>query len=180
MSEYVFHLIRSLSTTSDLRLVAQFDDGTVKSYDVENLSRRNKAFKVFVSNPTLFARAKIDTGGYGVIWNESLDLSSEEIWANGDIIDNPFNGLMAFGDASRIWNLNESTLRKALVYGKLKAGIDCCKYGKQWIITREAMVREYGSPAIHTSEGNVFSWDDRAVAENAPQYGSTQESGGKD
>jgi len=140
------HLIRSLSTTKDFHLIAQFDDGSIKSYDVEKLSKRNSVFKELITKPTLFTKAKVDTGGYGVIWNDALDLSANEIWANGEAVNNSFSGLLAFSDASRIWNLNESTLRKALVYGKLKAGTDCCKYGKQWIITEEAMVREYGVP----------------------------------
>lgn len=170
MDNYVFHLIRSLSTTKDLHLIAQFDDGTIKSYDVEKLSKRNKVFKVFESKPELFAKAKVDAGGYGVVWNEALDLSSDEIWANGETIDNSFNGLLAFSDASRIWDLNESTLRKALVYGKLKAGIDCCKYGKQWVITEKAMLREYGTPENRSNDEDDFSWDNMCVAEKEPQY----------
>ena len=158
MDNYHFHLIRSLSTTRDFHLVAQFDDGTIKSYDVEKLSRRNGVFKELIAEPMLFAKAKVDVGGYGVIWTDSIDLSSEEIWANGDIVNNSFTGLLAFGDASRIWKLNESTLRKALVYGKLKAGIDCCKYGKQWVITEKAMIREYGV-------SDDFSWEEKCVAE---------------
>ena len=171
MDNYVFHLIRSLSTTKDLHLIAQFDDGTIKSYDVEKLSKRNKVFKVFESKPELFAKAKVDAGGYGVVWNEALDLSSDEIWANGETIDNSFNGLLAFSDASRIWDLNESTLRKALVYGKLKAGIDCCKYGKQWVITEKAMLREYGNPENNSNYEDDFSWEDKYAAEKEPTYG---------
>ena len=38
----------------------------------------------------------------------------------------------------------ESTLRKAVTYGKLKENIDVKKFGKQWIITQKAMEREYG------------------------------------
>ena len=159
MDKYTFHLIRSLSTTKDFHLIAQFDDGSIKSYDLEILSNKNSVFKELVANPALFAKAKVDVGGYGIVWNESLDLSSEEIWKNGKSINNSFDGLLAFSDASRIWNLNESTLRKALVYGKLKAGIDCCKYGKQWVVTKRAMIREYGA-----SEN--FSWDEKYVAEN--------------
>jgi hypothetical protein len=45
-----------------------------------------------------------------------------------------------------MWGLNESTLRKAIAYGKLKAGVDACKYGKQWVVSTEAMRREYGEP----------------------------------
>ncbi len=159
MDKYQFHLIRSLSTTKDFHLIAQFDDGSIKSYDLETLSNKISVFKELVANPALFAKAKVDVGGYGIVWNESLDLSSEEIWKNGKSINNSFDGLLAFSDASRIWNLNESTLRKALVYGKLKAGIDCCKYGKQWVVRKRAMIREYGA-----SEN--FSWEEKYVAEN--------------
>ncbi len=42
----------------------------------------------------------------------------------------PFDGLMAFSDATDLWALNESTLRKAITYGKLIEGIDVCKFGK--------------------------------------------------
>ena len=42
--------------------------------------------------------------------------------------------------------LNESTLRKAIAYGKLINGQDVCKFGKQWVISSEAMNREYGLP----------------------------------
>ena len=53
---------------------------------------------------------------------------------------------MAFTDATQFWGLNESTLRKAIAYGKLVNGVDACKYGKQWVISTEAMKREYGNP----------------------------------
>ena len=40
----------------------------------------------------------------------------------------------------------KSTLRKAVSYGKIVPGIDARKYGKQWVVTLEAMRREYGDP----------------------------------
>lgn len=55
-----------------------------------------------------------------------------------------FDGLLSFKEATDLWHLHESTLRKAVAYGKIVEGIDCKKFGKQWIITREAMEREYG------------------------------------
>ena len=33
---------------------------------------------------------------------------------------------------------------KAVAYHKLVEGVDAQKYGKQWIVTRNAMEREYG------------------------------------
>ena len=76
-------------------------------------------------------------GGYGIIWNDELDLSCDELFANGETIKTPFDGLMAFTDATELWGLNESTLRKAISYGKLINGVDACKYGKQWVISAE-------------------------------------------
>ena len=60
----------------------------------------------------------------------------------------PFDDLMAFSDATDLWALNESTLRKAISYGKLVDGIDVRKFGKQWVVSMEAMQREYGNPGI--------------------------------
>ena len=73
-----------------------------------------------------------------------MDLSCEELWEHGLAVQTPFDGLMAFGEATELWGLNESTLRKAIAYGKLRNGIDVCKFGKQWVISVEAMEREYG------------------------------------
>ena len=64
-----------------------------------------------------------------------------------------FDGLMSFADASELWGLSESTLRKAVSYGKIKPGIDTRKYGKQWIVARDAMYREYGEPKEMVAAG---------------------------
>ena len=94
----------------------------------------------------LYYSAKVDIGGYGVIWNDDIDISCDELFYNGETIQTPFDGLIAFSDATQIWGLNESTLRKAIAYGKLINGQDVCKYGKQWVISYESMKREYGIP----------------------------------
>ena len=87
----------------------------------------------------------VDEGGYGVSWSDDIDLSAEELWENGEKIKTVFGGIVSFGDASAIWGLNESTLRKAVSYGKFVNGVDVCKYGKQWLVTMKAMDREYGA-----------------------------------
>lgn len=170
MTKYEFHLIRSIGTLPNLTLIAQFDDGTIKTYDVKQLLVRYPQFSALNEN-NLFSKVTVDVGGYGVIWNEELDLSSNEIWASGRSIISPFDNLMSFSDACRIWNLNESTLRKALSYGKLIAGRDCCKYGKQWIISAQAMLREYGKPGTeYTTEEDSYSWDNAIAAEKSVEY----------
>ena len=142
----MFHKIKDVNPMPDYQLSVQFSEGVTKVYDVKPLFEKIEAFKVLENNPALFADVTVDVGGYGIVWNDDLDLSCNELFENGSTVKTPFDGLMAFSDATLLWGLNESTLRKAINYGKLVAGIDVCKYGKQWVVSIEAMKREYGEP----------------------------------
>ncbi|MGN8690295.1 DUF2442 domain-containing protein [Atopobiaceae bacterium HCP3S3_F7] len=140
-----FHKIKDVSALPGLKLSVQFANGTTKIYDVSPLERRFPAFKA-LEDETLFDCVEVDQGGYGIVWNDELDLSCDELWDNGVEVATPFDGLMSFSDASELWGLSESTLRKAIAYGKIVPGVDARKYGKQWVVNRDAMVREYGEP----------------------------------
>lgn len=141
----VFHKINAVTAVRPYTLIIQFAEGTSKAYDVQLLFDRWPVFRVFQSDFELFSRVRVDVGGHGVIWNDDLDLSCNELFERGKTIDTEFDGLMACSDAASLWSLNESTLRKAIACGRLKSGTDVCKYGKQWVVSREAMVREFGS-----------------------------------
>jgi len=141
----MFHKINSVNILPDYKLSVQFAEGVTKVYDVKPLMQRYNAFKA-LENAELFSSAEVDVGGYGVIWNDDIDISCDELFENGEPVETPFDGLMAFSDATTLWGLNESTLRKAVAYGKLRNGIDVCKFGKQWIVSIDAMKREYGNP----------------------------------
>lgn len=53
----------------------------------------------------------------------------------------PFKYLMSLQEAADIWKLDASTLRKAIARGDLIDGRDVAKFGKQWVITAEAMAK---------------------------------------
>ncbi len=142
----LFHKIRGVVTLPDMKLFVQFTNGTTKFYDVAPLMERFPVFKA-LEDTVLFEGVEVDAGGYGVVWSDDIDLSCDELWEHGEVVATPFDGLMAFSDASELWGLSESTLRKAISYGKITPGIDARKFGKQWVITRDAMIREYGEPA---------------------------------
>ena len=142
----MFHKIKAVNALPNYCISVQFAEGVTKIYDVKRLFNKWEAFRVFENAPELFSDVEVDVGGYGIIWNDDLDLSCDEIFENGETIKTPFDGLIAFTDATQLWGLNESTLRKAIAYGKLVKGIDACKYGKQWVVSIEAMNREYGNP----------------------------------
>jgi hypothetical protein len=55
-----------------------------------------------------------------------------------------FEGLYSFAEATKLWGLRDSTLRKAVATGKLIENEDCKKFGTIWIVKESAMIREYG------------------------------------
>ncbi len=144
----MFHKIKSVNALPDFCLSVQFAEGITKIYDVKQVFERWNIFRIFEESPEAFYDVQVDVGGYGVIWNDDIDLSCNELFENGKTVETPFDGLIAMSDATQLWGLNESTLRKAISYGKLVNGIDACKYGKQWVISMDAMQREYGEPKI--------------------------------
>lgn len=141
----MFHKIKDVIPLKDYKLTIQFSEGVTKKYDMKGLIEKNPIF-YDLRDEELFYNVQVDVGGYGIIWNDNIDISCDELFENGKIVKTPFDGLMAFSDATIIWGLNESTLRKAISYGKLVNGVDVCKYGKQWVVSAKAMEREYGTP----------------------------------
>ena len=54
-----------------------------------------------------------------------------------------WDNLVSLKEAAELYNRDESTLRRAISNGLLKEGIDCKKFGKQWVILRSSMERVY-------------------------------------
>ena len=127
----MFHKVKNVNALPDYKLSVQFAEGVTKIYDIAPLFEKYSFFSPLKDSPELFGSVIVDQGGYGIIWNDDIDISCDELWANGEEIDTPFDGLMAFSDATFLWNLNESTLRKAIAYGMFVYGGDVCKFGKQ-------------------------------------------------
>ena len=178
----MFHKVKNVSALPDFKLSVQFCEGVMKIYDIKPLFKKIPVFSYFIENEKDFFCVTVDVGGYGIVWNDKLDLSCDELWEHGVQVSTPFDGLMyfneainfqkemlyklintyspkrislikidglmSFTEATQLWNLNESTLRKAVSYGKLVYGVDVCKFGKQWVVSVSAMKREYGEADI--------------------------------
>ena len=139
----LFHKVKNVAALDNYLLSVSFVEGVTKIYDVKPLFKKWDVFNK-LKEGHLFYDVQVDQGGYGVSWNDDIDLSCDELFYEGKTVESPFDGLIAFTEACQMWDLNESTLRKAVSYGKLVDGIDVCKFGKQWVVTIKAMEREYG------------------------------------
>jgi hypothetical protein len=60
-----------------------FENGEEKVYDVGQLFERWGAFRALSITEGLFKQVKVDVGGYGVSWNDDLDLSCDELYRGG-------------------------------------------------------------------------------------------------
>lgn len=99
----MFHKVKAVSVLPDFRLCIQFTEGVTKIYDVKPLFFKWPPFKALQNNLALFSDAEVAIGGYGIIWNDELDLSCDELFVNGETIVTPFDGLIAFTDATQLW-----------------------------------------------------------------------------
>ena len=76
------HLIADVYPMSNYRLLTIFEGGEQKIYDVKPLFDWKEIFKALKENE-LFYEVYVGDGGYCVVWNDQIDLSSEEIWNRG-------------------------------------------------------------------------------------------------
>lgn len=77
------HRVKSVKVLDDLTLVVVFQNGVEKTYDVRTLYPVFPQFKIFELDRVLFQQVQVDVGGYGISWNDELDLDAEDIWADG-------------------------------------------------------------------------------------------------
>ena len=82
------HKIKAVKPMENATLLVEFQNGTEKTYDMRILYPIFPQFEIFESDTTLFKQVQVDTGGYGISWNDELDLDANDIWENGIETDN--------------------------------------------------------------------------------------------
>lgn len=74
--------IKNVRNKDDYILAVVFENDTMKEYDVKALMKRNKSFEI-LKDKVIFSMVKVEPGGYGISWNDDIDLSEHELWING-------------------------------------------------------------------------------------------------
>ena len=73
--------ILNVESIKGKRLLVTFQNGTKKIYDCSPLLE-NDIFKA-LQNDAFFNSVHVDKHGYGIVWDDELDLSESELWING-------------------------------------------------------------------------------------------------
>lgn len=81
----MFHRAVDLTFTGDTEVEVTFIDGKVMCYDISELFKEIPPLEA-LRNKALFASGYLSQGGYGIIWNDDLDLDIETIYYNGHLI----------------------------------------------------------------------------------------------
>ena len=73
--------ILSAQAIDDRTLLIEFSQSEFKKYNISQLL--SKEMFAPLQNPSFFKSFKIEAGGYGLVWNEDIDISEYELWKNG-------------------------------------------------------------------------------------------------
>lgn len=79
----MFYKVKSTRCLENYILEIVFENNKIKYYDVSKLFDKWENFKQLKTIRGLFKQVKVDVGGYGISWNEEIDISCNELWENG-------------------------------------------------------------------------------------------------
>jgi hypothetical protein len=79
----MFHTVESVEVLPDFHLRVLFRTGEKKICDIRPLFENYEPFQSFMLTHGLFEQAKVAVGGYGIYWNEDLDISCNELYISG-------------------------------------------------------------------------------------------------
>ena len=70
----------------DVTLELTFQDGKIVRYDMARLFSKYPQLEELRRNRELFLSGRLDVGGYGVIWNEDLDIDATSVYECGEVV----------------------------------------------------------------------------------------------
>ncbi len=79
----MFYKVQDVKPLEKYKLLVTFTNGEIKNYDVKPLFEKWEVFKDLIYINGLFQQVKVDAGGYGISWNDDIDLSCNELYYNG-------------------------------------------------------------------------------------------------
>ncbi len=85
----MFHKITSLATLPDFVLLVGFSDGEFRQFDLKPYIEKYPPFRSLAEINGLYEQAKIDAGGFGIVWNDELDVSAEGVYERGVACSKP-------------------------------------------------------------------------------------------
>ena len=83
MNNIMFYKVQTVQPLPGYNLLVYFQNGEKKRHNIQPLFDKWESFKALCTIKGLFEQVKVDLGGYGVSWNDEVDLSCNELYNNG-------------------------------------------------------------------------------------------------
>ncbi|MGL5084535.1 MAG: DUF2442 domain-containing protein, partial [Clostridium sp.] len=80
----VYPKIKSIEVLDEYKMKVLFNNNISKLVDFKE--KLKEEFYIDLSNEILFKLATVDVGGYGISWNDDIDISEHELWNIGSEI----------------------------------------------------------------------------------------------
>jgi hypothetical protein len=75
--------VKSVTPLSGKQLFVTFTTGDTRVYDCGPLLNESSFYPL--KDEAFFKNVHVDQTGYGIVWNDNVDLSESELWINGKI-----------------------------------------------------------------------------------------------
>ena len=83
----MFHKAKEVRPLSDFHRAVLFENGEWRGYNIRLLFEKWKSFKALLDVAGLFNQVKVDADGYGISWNDEIDLFCDELYFNGKSLE---------------------------------------------------------------------------------------------
>ncbi|MCM1330648.1 MAG: DUF2442 domain-containing protein [Ruminococcus sp.] len=74
--------LKSAKPLENFNILLSFENGETGIYDIKPLAEKYEMFKPLIQNKSFFSSFQIDPGGYGLSWNDFIDISCDELFEN--------------------------------------------------------------------------------------------------
>jgi hypothetical protein len=153
--------VSSVKPLAGKQLLVTFATGERKVYDCTPLLKE-EVFRP-LQNEELFSRARADKHGFGVVWNDEIDLAEGELWVNGRLSEeadqnHPSASIVSESSTTAYGSKQDLTLR---VEEALKHTSDCIASSELaiwFLVTRERYSRAWGAfhPTLSIASASLF------------------------
>lgn len=77
--------VKKVRPLKDKKMLITFSNNVKKMYDCNPLLKEEVFYSI--SDDAIFKQVKVDSGGFGISWNDFIDLSESELWINGKKVE---------------------------------------------------------------------------------------------
>lgn len=82
----MFHKATNLVFLDNCVILVGFKDNEWRTFDMKSMMKKHPIVEA-LKNEELFKSGKIEVGGFGIVWNDDIDISASSVYESGNKVD---------------------------------------------------------------------------------------------